>query len=148
MKTPLILPPKDRKEKIEEASLWMLTFEVGKPIRVKLEIARPDRTEQQNKYLWAVPYELLSQLTGYEKEDLHEHFCGEQWGRYTKKVPKSKGNPSGIVERPIRTTTRNEHGDPDLCTAEEFVALWEKAQRVGAKLDIIIPDPDPNWWKA
>lgn len=129
------------------ARILILNFEPTKPIRLKAEIARPDRTPAQNRYLWAVPYELLHQHTGYEKEELHEWFCGNRWGWTTRRVPKTPGNPRGIVDTPIRSTTKDENGNPDICSAEDFVAIWEHAQRVGAKNGVVIPDPDPDWYK-
>lgn len=145
---PLILPPgKARAAELEKALAQVAAYHPDKPIRLKWEIARPDRTAQQNKFLWAVPYELICQETGFEKEELHEWFCGQKWGWVDRKVPKTPNNPRGIESRPVRTTTRDENGELDICSREDFVSIWEHAMRVGAKIGVIIPDPDPDWWK-
>lgn len=146
---PIILPPTDKKRETELilAVPLVLAFQPKHPIRLKFEVARPDRTPPQNRYWWAVPMELLHQATGYEKEELHEWFCGSRWGWIDRRCPKTPANPRGIESKPIRTTTTNENGEPDICSMEDFTAMWAHAQRLGAKHDTIIPDPDPDWWK-
>lgn len=142
---PIVLPPKDRALKIAEVARFLAAAFPGKPVRVKVEIARPDRTPKQNAYLWAVPYKLLSEVTGFTAEELHEHYCGEQFGLVEHKVPKSRRFPSGIDLRPARTTTRDENGQPDLCAAEDLTAIWERCQRDGAGIGLMIPDPDKDY---
>lgn len=144
----IVLPPEKREDAIrDELTPKLMVAHAGKPVRVKWEIARPDRTPAQNRYLWAVPYELLHEATGYEKEELHEWFCGARWGWVDKPCPKTPSNPRGIKSVPVRSTTTDENGEHDICSAEDFVKIWEHAQRVGSKLGVVIQDPDPDWWK-
>lgn len=146
MKTFVLPPDQDNRfREITEAVVYLGKCHPGKPVRVDVRIAQPDKTPQQNKYLWAVPYKMLERATGMEKEDLHEWNCGAQWGWRNKKVPKKPSCPEGYESVPIRTTTTNEHGEDDPCSFEEMQELWERCQRLGAKLDMVIPDPDPNW---
>jgi hypothetical protein len=143
-----VLPPTDRASKLDELARFLASVFPGRPVRVKWEIARPDKTPAQNRYLWAVPYKLLEEHTGMEAEDLHEWNCGAQWGWKDKRVPKTPRNPSGIESTPIRTTTRDADGNPDPCSADEMEALWSRCQRKGAALGLLIPDPDPHMRKS
>lgn len=143
-----VLPPKDRAEVIGQIARFLETVYPGKPVRVKVEIARPDRTPKQNRYLWAVPYKMLKEVTGYTEDELHEWFCGQHFGWKDKPVPKTPHNPGGVASIPVRSTTRDENGQPDLCSTEDLSAMWELAQRIGAqKFGIFIPDPDPDYLK-
>lgn len=102
------------------------------------------RTNSQNAYLWAVPYKLISEVTGYEVEEVHEYFLGRFFGWKDKKVPKTPRNPSGVESVPVRTTTTDEHGKRSVLSPEKFSEYVAFIQRFGAmKLGIVIPDPDP-----
>ncbi len=46
----------------------------GKRVAVSLEQKRKNRTLQQNKYYWSTILGTISDYTGYEVEDLHNHF--------------------------------------------------------------------------
>lgn len=140
-----VLPPSNRERDIAGLVRVLGSVHAGKPLRVKWEIARPDKTPKQNRYLWAVPYCLLKEHTGYKETDLHEWNCGEQWGWTTRKGPKTPKNPDGVYSQPIRTTTTDENGEPDLCSSDEMQQLWERCQRIGATLGIVIPNPDPDY---
>lgn len=147
---PVVLPPKDREAMIGGLAKVLLSVFPGKPVRVSVCIARPDKTPKQNKYLWAVPYKMLSIATGMESEEIHEWNCGLQWGWHDRKCPVKPSNPMGVISEPIRSTTRNERGEPDNCSSEEMKELWSRAQRLGATLGLVIPDPDPDYireWK-
>jgi hypothetical protein len=144
---PTVLPPKDRERHIAPLARLLETVFPGKPVRVKVEIAQPDKTPAQNRYLWAVPYKMLSAETGMESEDIHEWNCGNQWGWKTKRVPKKPGNEVGVEQVPIRTTTTDENGEDDPCSMEDMLALWARAQKLGASLGVVIPDPDPDYFK-
>ena len=144
---PTILPPKGRELMIAGLAKMLLTVFPGKPVRVTVEIAQPDKTPKQNAYLWAVPYKMLSAETGMEPEELHEWNCGHQWGWKDRKCPRKPSNPEGVESVPVRTTTRDADGQPNKCSAEEMGELWARAQRLGGGFGLVIPDPDPDWWK-
>jgi hypothetical protein len=143
-----VLPPKDRKDKVDAIARFLLTVFPGKPVRVKVEIARPDKTPAQNRFLWAVPYKMLGEHLGMEAEELHDWNCGSQWGWKDRKCPKTPRNPEGVESVPIRTTTRDANGQPDPCLAEEMSQLWDRCQRLGANYGLMIPDPDPDYLKT
>lgn len=145
----IILPkntdPGGRAEPIVRLVKELSTYQPKRPVKVKWSIALPDRTPAENRYLWAVPYTMIAEYTGMERAEIHEWNCGNQWGWKNKKVPKKPSNPTGIESVPIRTTTTNADGEDELCSEEEFLELWARAQRLGASLGINIPDPDPDY---
>lgn len=134
------LPPKDRDAAIQKLLPVLRLYEEGKPVNVKVSIARPERTIPQLRYLRGVPYEMLSQHTGYEPDDISEYLCGEYWGWKEKKLP------GGRVQKvPMRTTTTDEDGNRDVIDGDVFWEYVEWIQRVGARQGLVIPDPDPNY---
>lgn len=146
---PMVLPPvaQGRDRQVQAVTKFLMGFLPGRPVRVQVEEARDDRTPRQNRYLFGVPYKMLAEVTGYEREELHEFFCGRLWGWTDRRGPKTPMNPTGLYSVPVRTTTRNAKGERDLCSREELTALWEDAQRVGAQIGVFIPDPDPDYWR-
>ncbi len=81
------------------------------------------RSSQQNKYLWAVPYKIISDDTGYTTDEVHAFLARE----FLK-------DRSGVIET-VRSTT-------DLSTME-FEEYTENIRRWGAetlKLNIPLPN--------
>jgi hypothetical protein len=136
----ITLPPKDRDRDIERVVRLLRDYCLGKPINVRVSIARPERTPDQLKYLWGVAIDMLSRHAGYEKDDVHEYLCGQFWGWKPKRVPGGE-----TVDVPIRTTTKDENGECDVIDGKTFWDYVEFVQRVGARQGVIIPDPDPNY---
>lgn len=134
------LPPKDREREIERIVALCQRYELGKPVNVRLTIARPERTPPQLRYLWGCAYELLSEAAGYEKQDIHEYLCMAFFGKKIKILP---GNRTEEV--PIRTTTEDEDGQRDVIDGEAFWRFVEFVQRFGARHGIIIPDPSKDY---
>lgn len=146
---PVVLPPVHlgRDRVLRPLMDVIAAYQPKKPVRVEYKIAMPDKTPAQNRYLWAVPYTMLAEHTGMDKEELHEWNCGQQWGWTTKRVPRKPSCPDGLESVPIRTTTENADGEPDPCSMEDMLELWARAQRLGATFDMVIPDPDPDYWR-
>jgi hypothetical protein len=115
-------------------------FQEGKPVNVKLSLARPERTPKQLRYLRGVAVKLLSEHAGYEPDDVHEYLCGSFWGWRSEKLPGGRTR-----EVPIRTTTVDEDGNRDVIDGDVFWQFVEFCQRFGARHGIVIPDPDPNY---
>lgn len=139
MKT-VTLPPKDRRKDIELLCLLAESYEQGRPVNVRLSIARPERTPPQLRYLWGCAYEILSEAAGYEKDDIHEYLCMSHFGKKVKRLP---GNRSEEV--PIRTTTEDEDGNRDVIDGERFWRFVSFVQRFGARHGIVIPDPSKDY---
>ena len=136
----ITLPPKDRDAAIKRVAERLRFFQLGKPVNVKLSIARPERTPPQCRYLWGVVYPLLAEHGGYEREDVHEYLCGSHFGWREKRLP------GGRVEQvPIRSTTVDADGNRDVLEGREFWDYVEFCQRVGARAGVVIPDPDPEY---
>lgn len=110
---------------------------------VRVSQYRLTRSAKQNSYLNAVAYKILSDATGYERDDVSEYLCALHWGWKTQKCPKSPAYPRGFKSVPIRTTTTNDLGEHDVLSTEEFGEYVEFVQRFGAERGIYIPDPDP-----
>lgn len=138
MKHVTTLPPKDRAAAIEALLPVLELFAEGKPLNVKVSVARPDRSPWQNRYLWGVAYALLAPAVGFEPEEIHEYLCGCFFGWRDRKLP---GNRTQQV--PLRTTTTDADGNDDLLDGEEFWRFVEYVQRVGDRKGVVIPDPDP-----
>lgn len=136
----ITLPPKDREDTIQRIVNTLRFFQIGKPVNVKMTIARPERTIPQLRYLRGVAYQLLADHFGYENEEISEYLCGQYWGWKDKKLP---GNRMQSV--PMRTTTEDEDGNRDVIDGQVFWDYVEWIQRVGARQGIVIPDPDPNY---
>lgn len=107
---------------------------------------RSSRSTQQCRYLNGVAYKLLSDRTGYERDDISEYLCGQYFGWKKVKVPRTPSNPAGIEDRPIRTTTTNDLGKRDVLSVMDFMDYVAFVQRFGAEHGVFIPDPDPDYW--
>lgn len=120
---------------LDESIAWKVTAEPAKA-----------RSTSQNAYLWAVPYKLISDATGYEVEEVHEYMLGRFFGWKDKRVPKTPRNPSGVESVPVRTTTTDEHGKRSVLSPQMFSDYVDFIQRFAAmKLGLVIPDPDPHF---
>ena len=133
----ITLPPKYRDAAIQRVAETLRFFQLGKPVNVKLSIARPERTPPQLRYLWGVVYKLLAEHAGYEPNDVHEYLCIQFFGSKPKRLPGGR-----TAEVPIRTTTVDENGSRDVLDGREFWEYVEFVQRVGARAGVVIPDPE------
>ena len=52
-----------------EKHLWKLN---DKSVDVVVRLPRRDRSNPQNRYMWGVVYELLSETTGYTPSEIHD----------------------------------------------------------------------------
>ena len=130
----------DIKRVVEE----LQSLDEGKAWRVDIEEVKSERSLKQNRYLFGVAYALLSEETGYEKDDLHTYLLGKHFGTKLKKVPKSKYNREGLVEIPLRTTTTDENGRRSVLGKAKFADYVNFVQRFAANIGVVIPDPDPS----
>lgn len=107
---------------------------------------RDSRSLQQCRYLNGVAYKRLSVATGYERDDISEFMCGTYFGWKAVKVPKTPNNPTGVEDRPLRTTTTDENGNRAVLSTTEFMDFVAFVQRFAASKGVFIPDPDPEYW--
>lgn len=136
----ITLPPNDREAVIVRVAETLRFFQLGKPVNVKMTIARPERTIPELRYLWGVAYKMLAENFGYEPDEISEYLCGQYFGWKPKKLPGGRNH-----EVPIRTTTEDEDGNRDVLLGDAFWKYVEWIQRVGARQGLVIPDPDPNY---
>lgn len=136
--------PKGRSPRVlENAQIALSQLDPAEAWKITAEPVKPQRSQSQNAYLWAVPYKLISEATGYEAEEVHEYFLGRFFGWKDKKVPKTPRNPEGVESVPVRTTTTDEHGKRSVLSVDQFSEYVAFIQRFGAmKLGLVIPDPD------
>ena len=84
------------------------------------------RSNQQNKYLWSVPYKLLAEHTGHTPEDIHS-ICKYKFNRKEYHL----GDEDFVLGG---STTR--------MTTVEFEEYAENIRRWGATLGVNIPEPN------
>lgn len=118
----------------------------GKAWKVSVEETKRERSNPQNNYYHGVVLERISQAWGVEPDDAHDCLCGARWGWKDKKVPRTPRNKDGVESVPRRTTTTDENGRRSVLKTMEFEDFIEFARRFAAtKLNLFIPDPDPNY---
>lgn len=83
---------------------------------------------------------MLSEHTGFEKEEIEEYLLGSYFGWVEKKLP---GNRVSSI--PIRRTTTDEEGNRDVLEGRKFWDFVEWIQRVAARQGLIIPDPSKDY---
>jgi hypothetical protein len=144
MKTEFTLPKHRSQRSLEHAQIVLSRLDPSEAWKITAEPVRNMRSHSQNAYLWAVPYRLISEATGYESEEVHEYMLGRFFGWKDKRVPKTPRNPEGVESVPVRTTTTDEHGKRSVLSVDVFSDYVAFIQRFGAqKLGLLIPDPGP-----
>lgn len=139
-----VLPKHRSPRALEHAQIVLSKLDPEQAWKITAEPVKSQRSHSQNAYLWAVPYRLISEATGYEVAEVHEYMLGRFFGWRDKKVPKKPRNPEGVESVPVRTTTTDEHGKRSVLSVEVFSDYVGFIQRFGAtKLGLVIPDPDP-----
>lgn len=140
-----LLPMLNRERVIPRIAAYLAGLPTSKAHRIIVKQEADDRTTQQNRYLNGVPYKLLGDHFGYERDEISEQMCGQYWGWRQKKVPRTPHNRSGIRDVPMRTTTTDENGARDVLSTRDFWEYVEFLQRFGSKYGVFIPDPDPSY---
>ena len=139
-----IIIPKDRREfSAARAQRFILDMCPGQELEVIVRKRKRERTHPQLRYLHGVAYKLLSEHTGYEREDCAEYLLGSFFGWTERKLPGNR-----VAKVPRRTTTKNEDGKRDVIGRVEFSEYVAFIQRVGARAGCYIPDPDLDYDQA
>lgn len=112
-----------------------------------LQPFKHERTNQQNRYLRGVATKMLADHIGYEEHEMHTQLCGLHFGWKLEACMPTPNNPKGIRDVPMRTTTTDENGDRDVLNKRDFWDYVEFVQRFGAEHGVVIPDPDPNYFR-
>jgi hypothetical protein len=102
------------------------------------------RTTKQRKALFAAAYKPIMEFMGLrgedEKNELHRFWCGEYFG-WTEAGPLRD-------RKPVRTTTKNEHGQRDEISVDAALDMYAFIQQRAAEQGIFVSDPDPFWREA
>lgn len=107
---------------IDRVNLYLKTLE-GKDIEVVIRTWRKTRSNQQNRFLWGVCYQLISEATGYSPDEVHDAMRMLFLRDESRAIPTLKSTAS------LTTVEMNEY--------------WEKMQRFAAeKLNLQIPNPN------
>lgn len=105
-------------------------------LEILIERLSATRSIQQNRFYFGLILRLISEHTGDSKEDLHEFFK-LKFNVKTLVLCNQYGEIVGEERIGQSTTKLNKVLFMDYCEAVRQFAL--------EKLDIVIPDPDPNW---
>jgi hypothetical protein len=109
------------------------------PVEVEVTRHQKKRTPEANAYLWAVCYALMSEASGYEREEIHYAMCCKHFGSTIGELMGEK------FQRPVRTTTTNEHGELEWLGSGEFAEFVDFVIREALFwYDVVIPPPTPK----
>lgn len=124
--------------KVEVSSYKIFADDIAKCEGKEVEIVVLDkykiRSEKQNRYYWGVVLKLISDHTGFEPEEVHQFFR-KHLLTYEKKY---KGK---VYEFSKSTTELNWKDFSDYI--EKIRAYVRESE---ALKDVIIPDPDPDYY--
>ncbi len=95
-------------------------------VNITVSSATRTRTNRQNAYLWAIPYKLLADYTGYSAEEIHE-ICKH---KFLTRVYAIRGETIPATA----TTTK--------LTTIEFEGYADAIRKWGATLGLNIPEPN------
>jgi hypothetical protein len=132
-----VLPATDRESDISRLAAVLLAALPGKRVKVEFKEFRKERSSPQCRFLNGVAYKLLSDATGYERDDISEYLCIQFFGGKEKRVPGKR-----TVTVPLRTTTTDAFGKRSVLTTQEFSDYVAFVQRFGAQHGVFIPDPN------
>lgn len=134
MSQQFILPANDaplRETRIRNLVRFLSMLPLDQAWAVESKRHAKRRSDQQNRYLWAVCYPaFLAHLDGWSAEDVHEYMLGEHFGWETLEGFGRKRL------RPIRRSSK--------LSKLEFGEYVEFIQRKAAELGLYVPDPNEH----
>lgn len=126
----------DRTRGLLELSLYLNSLDPEHPWEVRVRPWARARSEAQNRTLFRA-YDILSEATGFTKDELHDVFCRRFFGTVDREFAGVK------TSRPLRTTTRDEMGSRDVLKAVAFSDFYAMVEQVAAEAGVVIPPPLP-----
>lgn len=105
--------------------------------RIEIKQDVNSRSVQQCRYLNGVAFRLLSEATGYERDDIAEYLNGTYFGWREKVLPGKR-----VTQVPVRTTTTDETGKRSVLDKLAFADYVAFVQRFAAKHGVFIPEPE------
>lgn len=106
----------------------MKRFPDGARVAIRVKVERPKRSNQQNRFWHGVVVPLFAEHCGYEFDDMKDELALKL---LPKELPDMQTGEVRVVP-----------GHTSDLTTKEFNDLIERAQRLGASLDLYIPDPN------
>lgn len=97
------------------------------PVEITVKVARPSRSSSQNRYWHGVVIPLFAEHCGYEFDEMKDALA-------------LKLLPHELVDMDTGEV-RIVPGHTSQLNVKEFNDLIERAQRLGAEMEIYIPDP-------
>lgn len=141
--TAFILKPSNREPDIARLAVMLRTCFPGKPVKVEIDIDRPERSPEQLGAMFGLAYKVIMAETGLrgdkDRKKLHRDFCGEYFGWRTVKVM------GKTWKEPARTTSRDENGKRVAFSNAEQAEFYGFIEQRAAEFGIVIPAPDPRW---
>lgn len=131
----------DLSRQVDDKLVRLTGVIVGRTFPLEIEVRRfqKKRSPEANAYLWGVCYPLMSDASGYEKDEIHYAMCCKYFGTKVVEVMGEK------FERPVRTTTTNEDGELEWLGVVEFAEFVDFVIREAAFwYDVIVPPPTPK----
>lgn len=136
-----LIPAAKRDEWIASFARFVSHFMPGRELVVSVQEYVPERTAKQRNSLFGVAYKALMEQMGLrgerDKQELHNLFCGDYWG----------WRDVGMVRRPVRTTTTDEHGRRDVISIRQQMAFYAFIQQRAAEYGYDVPDPEKEWFR-
>lgn len=116
-----------------------LMTERGYPVEVIVQRMVKARSNHANSYLWNTAYRMLSEESGYEREELHVEMCKQWFGTRTIEIM------GQVREVPVRTTTVDENGEKNALSGADFWDFTDYVIRMAADwYGIAVPPADPS----
>lgn len=122
-----------------ELSVFLNKLDKSKPWEVLVRRWKKARTSEQNAALFGLAYKVISEDTGFTKDELHHAFCCSFFGTLEPEIFGTR------TTRPYRTTTRDENGKRDVLPWDRFSDFYSHVEQKAAEAGIRIPPPDPLW---
>lgn len=114
---------------------------LGSNFAIEVEVKRHQkkRSPEANAYYWSVCLALMSEASGYERDEIHYAMCCKYFGSTIGEVMGQK------FQRPVRTTTTNEDGELEWLSPGAFAEFVDFVIREALFwYDVVVPSPTPK----
>jgi len=110
------------------------------PYDVVIERQRKNRSRKLEKYLWGHVYDVLSEFTGYTRDELHAYCKAKFLTQQTKRIVLSdaRGEVKDDTVIPLEPSTT-------VLDADAYRAFIHDVRQMAAELGCVTHDPDPEW---
>ena len=124
------------REMLDRFTIKALALDHRKPWKIVAYQDVRSRSGEANAYYNGIVLAQMSEVSGYEKEELHTELCMLYFGRATRTIM------GRTHEVPLRTTTTNEAGEREVLGRGDFADFVDFAIRMAAEhFDLAIPPP-------